>query len=51
MRICEYCSRPANKKLARRDDWGRVHDVFVCDDHDGTLPDPKSQHEYMEKFK
>lgn len=34
MRLCQYCSRPANKKVVRRDDYGRVHDVFVCEKHE-----------------
>jgi len=51
MRICQYCSRPANTKVTRRDEWGRIHDVFVCDDHDGTLKrvnGGESQKDYME---
>ena len=34
MQTCAKCSRPANTKTVERDDYGRVHDVFVCDDHE-----------------
>lgn len=50
MRTCQHCSRPASKKVVRRDDWGRTHDEFVCDDHDGELS-LKSQKASMEKAK
>ena len=33
MKNCTYCSRPANTKVTVRDDYGRVHDIFACDEH------------------
>lgn len=45
MRLCQYCSRPANVKVVVRDEYERVHDVFVCDLHHEEKP---SRKDYME---
>lgn len=34
MMTCAKCSRPANTKRTERDAYGRVRDVYLCDDHD-----------------
>lgn len=36
MMQCRYCSRPANKKLTERDEWGRVRDIYICDKCDAV---------------
>ena len=33
MKTCCLCDRPANVKRTNRDDWGRAHDIFLCDHH------------------
>lgn len=50
MMLCAYCDRQANNKIAVRDEWERVRDVWVCDQHDPTLKAVNgSQKEYMEE--
>ena len=47
MRTCQYCERPANKRITTRDDYGRVHDIYVCDTHEKP-PKESSRKDYME---
>lgn len=47
MRTCQLCERPANTSLNVRDDWGRVHTIFVCDEHEKP-PKKESRKDYME---
>ena len=48
MRTCAYCSRPANTSLNVRDDYERVHTIYVCDAHSKPPKKEPSQKDYME---